>query len=88
MSIWTKADAWPLNPNGELLLGLQLEDKYALTNAEQNAKIPGIAFADWGPGDMALSLGIHGPGCGGPGPANVGGAPRFLPRTKPTRSFS
>ncbi|HEV3140462.1 MAG TPA: hypothetical protein VGY57_08110, partial [Vicinamibacterales bacterium] len=25
-----KADAWPLNPNGELLLGLKLEDKYAL----------------------------------------------------------
>src|SRR5271156_937300 len=29
-----KADAWPLNPNGELLLGLKLEDKYALANAE------------------------------------------------------
>src|SRR5260370_12284504 len=28
-----KADAWPLNPNGELLLGLKLEDKYGLANA-------------------------------------------------------
>jgi 4-hydroxy-2-oxoheptanedioate aldolase len=56
-----KADAWPLNPEGELLLGLKLEDKYALENAEQNLKIPGIAFAEWGPGDMALSLGILGP---------------------------
>jgi 4-hydroxy-2-oxoheptanedioate aldolase len=52
-----KADAWPLNPNGELLLGLKLEDKYALANAEENVKVPGIAFAEWGPGDMALSLG-------------------------------
>src|SRR5881396_1040098 len=52
-----KADAWPLNPNGELLLGLKLEDKYALENAEENLKIPGIAFAEWGPGDMSLSLG-------------------------------
>jgi len=56
-----KADAWPLNPDGELLLGLKLEDKYALENAEQNLKIPGIAFAEWGPGDMSLSLGILGP---------------------------
>lgn len=57
-----KADAWPLNPDGELLLGLKLEDKYALANADANLKVPGIAFAEWGPGDMALSLGIVGRG--------------------------
>src|SRR3954463_6600908 len=57
-----KADAWPLNPDGELLLGLKLEDKYALANADANLKIPGIAFAEWGPGDMALSLGVRGRG--------------------------
>jgi 4-hydroxy-2-oxoheptanedioate aldolase len=56
-----KADAWPLNPNGELLLGVKLEDKYALANVEQNVKVPGIGFAEWGPADMALSLGIRGP---------------------------
>jgi 4-hydroxy-2-oxoheptanedioate aldolase len=54
-----KADAWPLNPNGELLLGLKLEDKYALANAEKNVRVPGIAFAEWGPGDMELSLGVR-----------------------------
>jgi 4-hydroxy-2-oxoheptanedioate aldolase len=57
-----KADPWPLNPNGELLLGVKLEDKYALANAEQNLKVPGVGFAEWGPGDMALSLGVRGPG--------------------------
>ena len=58
-----KADVWPLNPKGELMLGLKLEDKYALENAETNAKVPGIAFAEWGPGDMAFSLGVkNGPG--------------------------
>jgi 4-hydroxy-2-oxoheptanedioate aldolase len=57
-----KADAWPLNPNGELLLGVKVEDKYALANAEESLKIPGIGFAEWGPGDMALSLGVRGPG--------------------------
>jgi len=59
-----KADAWPLNPNGELLLGLKLEDKYALENAETNARVPGVGFAEWGPGDMAFSLGVK----NGPGP--------------------
>jgi 4-hydroxy-2-oxoheptanedioate aldolase len=58
-----KADPWPLNPRGELLLGLKLEDKYALANAEESVKVPGIGFAEWGPGDMALSLGVkRGPG--------------------------
>jgi 4-hydroxy-2-oxoheptanedioate aldolase len=59
-----QADVWPLNPKGELLLGLKLEDKYALENAEASAKVPGIAFAEWGPGDMAFSLGVK----SGPGP--------------------
>jgi len=53
-----KADVWPLNPNGELLLGLKLEDKHALANADRTLKVPGIGFAEWGPGDMALSLGL------------------------------
>ncbi len=57
-----KADAWPLNPNGELLFGLKLEDKYAVANADQTLKVPGIGFAEWGPGDMSLSLGIVGRG--------------------------
>jgi 4-hydroxy-2-oxoheptanedioate aldolase len=59
-----QADVWPLNPKGELILGLKLEDKYALENAEASAKVPGIGFAEWGPGDMAFSLGVK----NGPGP--------------------
>jgi len=53
-----KADPWPLNPNGELLLGVKEEDKYALANVSENLKIPGIGMAEWGPGDMAMSLGV------------------------------
>ncbi|MGD0438398.1 MAG: aldolase/citrate lyase family protein [Bryobacteraceae bacterium] len=52
------ADAWPLNPNGELLLGLKEEDKIALAHVDENVQIPGLSFAEWGPGDMALSLGV------------------------------
>ena len=68
-----KADVWPLNPNGELLLGLKLEDKYALENAEANARVPGIGFAEWGPGDMAFSLGVRNTGSG-PLPAALAAA--------------
>jgi 4-hydroxy-2-oxoheptanedioate aldolase len=57
-----KADPWPLNPNGELLLGVKEEDKYALANVEENLKVPGIGMAEWGPGDMAMSLGVRAQG--------------------------
>ena len=53
-----RADTWPLNPSGELLLGVKIEDKHALPNVEEIVKVPGIAFGEGGPGDMALSLGF------------------------------
>jgi 4-hydroxy-2-oxoheptanedioate aldolase len=53
-----RADPWPLNPQGELLLGLKIENVRALANAEATAAVPGIAFAEWGPGDMGMSLGF------------------------------
>lgn len=59
-----RADPWPLNPDGEFLLGLKIEDRFALANAEKVAAVPGIGFAEWGPGDMGLSLRLpdgHGP---------------------------
>jgi 4-hydroxy-2-oxoheptanedioate aldolase len=54
-----KADPWPLNPHGELLLGLKIENRRALENVEATLQIPGIAFAEWGPGDMAMSYGYN-----------------------------
>jgi 4-hydroxy-2-oxoheptanedioate aldolase len=53
-----KADPWPLNPDGELFLGLKIENKRALARTEESLAVPGIAFAEWGPGDMGLSLGF------------------------------
>lgn len=52
------ADPWPLNPRGELLLGLKIENTRALSNCELSLRVPGIAFAEWGPGDMGMSLGF------------------------------
>ena len=56
-----KADPWPLNPNGELMLGLKIENKRALANAELSTRIPGIAYAEWGVGDMHMSHGYKTP---------------------------
>lgn len=64
-----KADPWPLNPEGELLLGVKIEDSYALENAEATTRVPGIAFAEWGPGDMGFWLvGLPQPNRGGDAP--------------------
>ena len=52
-----KADVWPLNPDGELMLGIKIEDRHALENAEETTAVPGLAFAEHGPRDMGLSYG-------------------------------
>ena len=52
-----KADVWPLNPEGELMLGLKIENQRALANVDESLSVPGIAFAEWGPGDMGMSFG-------------------------------
>ena len=49
------ADPWPFNSDGELLIGLKIEDRHALENAEASVAVPGIGFAEWGPGDMSMS---------------------------------
>ncbi len=52
-----KADVWPLNPNGELMMGVKIEDPQALANADKTLKVPGLAFAEHGPRDMGFSYG-------------------------------
>ncbi|MCY3843710.1 MAG: aldolase/citrate lyase family protein [Acidobacteria bacterium] len=53
-----RADAWPLNPEGEILIGLKIEDRHALQNSEASTAVPGVGFAEWGPGDMSLSFNV------------------------------
>jgi len=59
------ADVWPLNPDGEVLLGVKLENPKAVANAEEITRIPGIAFAEWGPGDQSMYLLGRPEGAGG-----------------------
>src|SRR6478752_4208401 len=50
-------DPWPLNPRGELLLGVKLESPEGIANCDAILAVPGLGFAELGPGDLGLSLG-------------------------------
>jgi 4-hydroxy-2-oxoheptanedioate aldolase len=50
------ADLWPLNPRGELIFGVKIEDTIADEEAAGTIALPGIAMAEWGPGDHSYWL--------------------------------
>lgn len=52
-----RADVWPINPKGELIFGVKIENIRGLEKTEEILSVPGISFAEWGPGDMGMSLG-------------------------------
>lgn len=52
-----RCDPWPLSPRGELLLGVKLESPEGIANADAICAVPGLGFAEMGPGDLSLSLG-------------------------------
>jgi 4-hydroxy-2-oxoheptanedioate aldolase len=54
-----RCDPWPLNPAGELLLGVKLESPEGVAHCEEIIAVPGIGFAELGPGDLSLALGYR-----------------------------
>jgi 2-keto-3-deoxy-L-rhamnonate aldolase RhmA len=52
-----RCEPWPLNPQGELLLGVKLGSPKGIANADAICAVPGLGFAEMGPGDLSLSLG-------------------------------
>ncbi|GAB6041589.1 HpcH/HpaI aldolase family protein [Endothiovibrio diazotrophicus] len=52
-----RADPWPLNPEGELVIGVKMENRRAAEHCEETARVPGLCFGEWGLGDMSLSFG-------------------------------
>lgn len=54
-----RCDPWPLNPAGELLLGVKLESPEGIARCEEILAVPGLGFAELGPGDLGLSLGYR-----------------------------
>ncbi|MGH2457431.1 MAG: aldolase/citrate lyase family protein, partial [Chloroflexota bacterium] len=52
-----RCDPWPVNPRGELLLGVKLESPEGVAHCDEILAVPGLGFAEMGPGDLSLSLG-------------------------------
>jgi 4-hydroxy-2-oxoheptanedioate aldolase len=55
---YAAADVWPLNPRGELMIGVKIEDSVGLPNTEQIVRVPGVIFAEWGPRDTSYANGF------------------------------
>ena len=54
-----RCEPWPLNPEGELLLGVKLESPEGIAHCEAILATPGLGFAELGPGDLSLALGYR-----------------------------
>jgi 4-hydroxy-2-oxoheptanedioate aldolase len=52
-----RCDPWPLNPEGELLLGVKIESPEGVARCDEILAVPGIGYAELGPGDLGLALG-------------------------------
>ncbi|MEX2598804.1 MAG: aldolase/citrate lyase family protein, partial [Dehalococcoidia bacterium] len=56
---YAKADVWPLNPNGEILVTIMCEDVKGIDNLPQILKeVPGIGVVLIGEGDLSQNLGF------------------------------
>lgn len=53
-----RADLWPLDPRGELLLWCMVESGEGVEHAREIASTPGVSGIFLGPSDLAVSLGI------------------------------
>lgn len=54
-----RCDPWPLNPEGELMLGIKVESVRGVSNIETMLAVPGLTFAECGPGDLHMSYGVE-----------------------------
>ena len=55
---YTKADVWPLDPNGEVLAILMIEDTQGIANLDEILRrVPGIGVILVGEGDLSQELG-------------------------------
>lgn len=56
---YSRADVWPLNPQGEILVGIMIEETRAIKNLPKMlSQVPGIGLVLIGEGDMSQELGV------------------------------
>jgi 4-hydroxy-2-oxoheptanedioate aldolase len=54
---YAKADVWPLNPNGEIVVLTMIESVNGVNNLDEILKVPGIGCVLIGEGDLSQALG-------------------------------
>ncbi len=54
---YARADTWPLNPTGEILVVIMCEDVQAIDSLPQILQVPGIGVVLIGEGDLSQNLG-------------------------------
>ncbi len=52
-----RADVWPLDPNGEILTVIQIENPEGVNNIEEIISVPGIGAIFVGPSDLGITMG-------------------------------
>jgi 4-hydroxy-2-oxoheptanedioate aldolase len=52
-----RADVWPLDPDGEILTVIQIEDPEGVKNIEEIISVPGIGAIFIGPSDLGITMG-------------------------------
>ncbi|WP_053749766.1 HpcH/HpaI aldolase family protein [Streptomyces sp. MMG1533] len=56
---YARSDAWPLDPDGEILVALMIEDQLGVENLPRILdEVPGVGLVIVGEGDMSQELGI------------------------------
>lgn len=55
---YARADVWPLNPHGEILVFLMIEDQEGIANLDDILRVPGIGCVLIGEGDLSQELGV------------------------------
>ncbi|MBM3773918.1 MAG: hypothetical protein FJW37_02025 [Acidobacteria bacterium] len=66
-----RAEVWPVNPHGEVLLIPMIETRKAVENIEKIVRVKGLSALMIGPGDMQVSFGHTKPHPGGGLPPDV-----------------
>lgn len=54
---YARADVWPLNPRGEILVFLMIEDQEGIANLDDILRVPGVGCVLIGEGDLSQELG-------------------------------
>ena len=54
---YSRADVWPLSPQGEILVILMIEDTQGIANLPDILKVPGVGLILIGEGDLSQELG-------------------------------